>query len=555
MEVLPETRTSVTTTTKGRTRSKSFDDTEKLDPEFTEMLMSKKVDALSTSGKVVKEEPTPSKITYKAIPDPIDYMFENIVNILLESILPVGCGIMGGTAYVWLSKQFGKSGSDYYLTQIDASNGESYSFTRDIDIILPNSYRASNVINELEMIGKVEITSNTRTNVSTGYYGEHLEANNNMRQISRVTTIILHIPLRLEEIKKSNSGPLAFFVSFMSAELFEKLPEKLSIKMDIVETITHNLKLLREKWYVTNELRMYGILVKRKPSTATESPWTSLRGKAKKKERDIVPFPIATMLPSSLTNYEGTLVISLIAMFDYLKGLSWCLSPVPGYNRSGTKMPPTTTKPLKIETQLDTIVRISQVYSGDAVIHEAIPDIWIPHMIYDPSITKDQILKTFNFGKMTEFASDDERNVFKQKAAQRVFEHINAKDGTCMWCMDKIAINGVPFVALPCGCSSSVMHLDCFMENRVNPMSLKMINRHHIDEKERQCELCKKVWWNMPIPIITQVIKFRTMNSVRSHYYRIEDLMRRSIFQIRNFELYEKLMSNPKLQDVIDTWE
>ena len=61
-----------------------------------------------------------------------------------------------GTAYIWLSKKLGKNKSGYYLTQIDASNGESYSFTRDIDIILPNTYRANLIINELEMIGKVD---------------------------------------------------------------------------------------------------------------------------------------------------------------------------------------------------------------------------------------------------------------------------------------------------------------------------------------------------------------------------------------------------------------
>ena len=121
--------------------------------------------------------------------------------------------------------------------------------------------------------------------------------------------------------------------------------------------------------------------------------------------------------------------------------------------------------------------------------------------------------------------------------------------------MDKIAIKGVPFVALPCGCASSVMHLDCFMENRVNSLSLKMINRLTINKKERRCELCKKVWWDMPIVSTGEIIKFRTINLVKSYYYRLEELMRKSIFQIRNVKLYEKMMSNPKFQDVIDTWE
>ena len=100
---------------------------------------------------------------------------------------------------------------------------------------------------------------------------------------------------------------------------------------------------------------------------------------------------------STITNHEGTLVISLIAIFDYLKGLGWCLSPVPGYNRSGTKMPPTTTKPLKLDTRIDTMMRINQIYSGESVVHEITPDIWIPHMIYDESITESQIMKTFDF--------------------------------------------------------------------------------------------------------------------------------------------------------------
>ena len=311
-------------------------------------------------------------------------MFENIVNILLYNILPVGCGIMGGTAYIWLSKKLGRINLSYYLTQIDASNGESYSFTRDIDIILPNTYRANLIINELEMIGKVEITNKTKT---TGYHGDHLQVNNNMRQISKITSIILHIPLRLDDIMKICSGPMLFFASFMNPELFDKLPEKLSIKMDIVETSTYNLKLLKDKWYVTNELRMYGIMINRKPGVV-QSPWTSTPRRTKKEERDIIPFAVATMLPSTITNHEGTLVISLIAIFDYLKGLSWCLSPVPGYNRSGTKMPPTTTKPLKLDTHLDTMMRINQIYSGESVVHEITPDIWIPHMIYDESITR-----------------------------------------------------------------------------------------------------------------------------------------------------------------------
>ena len=145
----------------GRPRSKSVGEAE-VDSEFAAMLASRRVDAFEDfeatgragAGAAVSE---PVKIVYEESPDILDPLFRNIVDILIN-ILPPGAAIMGGTAHVLMSRRFGIERN--FLTNIHKWKDEyeeQYAFKRDIDVILTNSMRFSDVRYHLEQIGQIEI--------------------------------------------------------------------------------------------------------------------------------------------------------------------------------------------------------------------------------------------------------------------------------------------------------------------------------------------------------------------------------------------------------------
>lgn len=530
------------TTVKGRFRSKSVGEVE-VDPEFATMLVSRRVDAfenieatgLAGAGTSV---PEPVKIVYEESPDILDSLFENIVDILIK-VLPPGAAIMGGTAHVLMSKKFGIKPL-HYLTNIVKRKGvveEQYTFKRDIDVILTRSMRFIDIRHHLEQIGQIEVINTARS-----YNGQ--TTHHNLRQIRQLTSIKLKIPLRTDSIKSMTSGALSFFTPFFSEKLFEKFPSQFIIDMDFVEVHVDDVSELVDHWLVSNELRMYALMIKQKRHDAFVS-------RSRKDVRELVPVRISSILLPSLTNMGGAVVIALNTIFDYVKGLSWETSPLPGRTRSGMLIPTTTTEPLKATSELDLIVRLANIHSDHAVVHVAVPDFWIPHIVYDDSVTVDTIRETFHFGKLRSGISDAEREEFRNTAAKRIFDHIHDECGGCCICMNSFDEPGTSFVALPCGCTS-VMHLECFLVNYLSPAVLQVMNSvtGKPDPKLVACPLCRVPWWTAKRP--RNKVKFRALQGEYSTYYTVEELLQGSIFQLYNTKLYDQLTSNPKS---IDFWD
>ena len=524
----------------GRPRSKSVGEAE-VDSEFAAMLASRRVDAFEDfeatgragAGAAVSE---PVKIVYEESPDILDSLFRNIVDILIN-ILPPGAAIMGGTAHVLMSRRFGIERN--FLTNILKRKGgyeEQYAFKRDIDVILTNSMRFSDVRYHLEQIGQIEIVKTART-----YHGQ---THHNLRQMRQLTSIKLKIPLRADAIRGMTSGALSFFTPFFSKELFEKFPSQFIVDMDFVEVAVSDVSQLADHWFVTNELRIYALMIKQKRSDM----FTSQSGRS---ERDLIPVQTSSILPPTLTNLRGEIVTPLNTLFDYVKGLSWETSPLPGRTRSGMTIPLTTTEPLRITSELDMIVRLANIHSDHAVVHVATPDFWIPHIVYDDSVTVEQIRETFHFGKLLSGVSDAEREEFRSSAAKRVFNHIHDECGSCCICMSSLNEPGTSFVALPCGCTS-VMHLECFLKNYLSPAILQVMNSlsNNPDPKHVECPLCRKAWWTVKRP--RSKLKFRALKNEYSMYYPVDELLQGSIFQLYNTKLYEQLTSNPKSTDFWD---
>lgn len=527
---------TMNTAVKQRSRSKSVGEVQ-VDPEFAKMLTSRRVDAFDAAGAGMS---TPVEIVYEESPDILDTLFESFVNILIN-VLPIGSAIMGGTAHVLMSKKFGIKPLNF-LTNISViRNGikeeVDYTFKRDIDILLPSSRYFRDIEGQLASIGEIKVVK-----TATRYGGG--DSHHNLRQIRKLTSIKLKIPLRSDAIKKMTSGTMSFFSPFFSDELFEKFPKQFVIDIDVVEIAVPTVSMLVDYWYVTNELRAYALEIKMKNLNmfATRSKSDNL---------ELVPVQIASILPPSLTNRNGVIVIPLNTLFDYVKGLSWETSPLPGRTRSGMVIPPVTTKPMNVTSELDRIVRLANIHSDRAVIHVATPDFWIPHVVYDDSVTVDTIRETFEFGKFTTFESDSKRKEFHKVCSQRIFDHIHHESGLCCICMNSLNEPGVSFVALPCGCTS-VMHLNCLIENYVSHAILGVMNSHTglPDPKHVSCPLCRKSWWTAKKP--KNQFKFRALRNEYSRYYTVEEIAQKTLFQLWNTKLHNLLTSNPKS---IDFWD
>jgi len=535
------TSNTVDNTVKGRPRSKSVGETE-VDSKFAAMLASRCVDAFEDfeatgragAGAAV---PEPVEIVYEESPDVLDPLFKNIVDILIK-ILPPGAAIMGGTAHVLMSKMFGIKPL-HYLTNIVKRKGgdeEQYTFKRDIDVILTRSMRFSDIRYHLEQIGQIEIV-----NTAQSYNGQTIH--HNLRQIRQLTSIKLTIPLRTDAIKSMISGMVSFFTPFFSKDLFEKFPSKFIIDMDFVEVNVRDVSELANHWLVTNELRMYALVIKQKRIDID-----IFNSRSGKDVRELIPVRISSILPPSLTNMGGKVVVALNALFDYVKGVSWETAPLPGRTRSGMVIPTTTTEPLRVTYEMDMIVRLANIHSDHAVVHVATPDFWVPHIVYDESVTVEKIRETFHFGKL--LSDDADKEEFRSAAAKRIFDHIHNECGCCI-CMSSLVEPGTSFVALPCGCTS-VMHLECFLLNYLSPAVLQVMNSvsGKPDPKHVTCPLCQKVWWTAKKP--TSKVKFRALQNEYSTYYTVEELLQSSIFQLYNTKLYGQLISNPKSTDFWD---
>jgi hypothetical protein len=117
--------------------------------------------------------------------------------------------------------------------------------------------------------------------------------------------------------------------------------------------------------------------------------------------------------------------------------------------------------------------------------------------------------------------------------------------------MDSLNEPGTSFIALPCGCTS-VMHLECFMNNYISPVFLQLMKNpfKNPDNKLIVCPLCRVKWWCLNKP--NNKRKFRVLNNTSSVYYHVDELLNKSIFQLHNTELYDTLKSNPKSIDFRD---
>lgn len=512
-----------------RPRSKSVGDLKKI-PGFSNLLASNRVDTLvDTDDKVL----APTEITYEESPDIMDSLFENILNILIN-IIPPGCAIMGGSAHVLMSKKFGIK-PIHYLTNIVKKKGkteEVYTFKRDIDVILTKNVYFSDIYIALKQIGKIDIikTADSYTDSANNY--------SNLKKIKKLTTVELSIPLQKDSMKKSK-GILSFFASFFDEKKLKKFPKEFSICMDFVEVDVKNVSKLMDHWYVTNELRMYALKIKKKNHDLEDNM------------NELVPVQISSILPSSMTNINEKITIPLESLFNYVKGACWEISPLPGITRSGIKISKTTTKNLNIKSELDLIVRLGNIHSDNPVVHVANPDLWIPHIVYDESITIDTIKDTFHFGKLLKDVDDSGKNKFRDESAKRIFDHIHNEKGGCCICMDSLNEPGTSFIALPCGCTS-VMHLECFMNNYISPVFLQLMKNpfKNPDNKLIVCPLCRVKWWCLNNP--NNKRKFRVLNNTSSVYYHVDELLNKSIFQLHNTELYDTLKSNPKSIDFRD---
>lgn len=535
---------------KRHSRSKSVGETD-VDPEFAKILVSKRIDAFE-DNVLVKTKTTmskPDEIIYEEIPDIMDSLFDNIVNVLIN-ILPHGSAIMGGTAHVLMSKKFGIKPL-HYLNNIIKRNKDSeeqYTFKRDIDIILTKSMYFEDIKYYLEQIGQIEFVT-----TMSSYHGH--KSYRNLRYIRKLTSIKLKIPLRTDAIKKMTKGMLSFFIPFFSNDLFDKFPQQFVVDMDFVEVNVDKVSELATKWFVSNELRMYALMIYHNDSeSAAGSAAGSAEGSAAGSEVNkvqLIPMQISSIMPSSLTKKNGKIIIPLNIIFDYIKGLCWETSLLPGRTRSGMLIPSTTTKPLKNISRMDMIVRLANIHSDNAIIHVAVPDIWIPHIVYDSSLTVDTIKDTFNFGKLNDTLSDDEKEIFQNASAKRIFNHIHDKNGYCCICMGSLIEPGTSFMALPCGCTS-VMHMDCFLNNYLLPAITQVMNNvsGKPDKKLTECPLCRMLWWKVKKP--ERKIKFRVLNDEYSMYYNIDKLLQGTIFQLYNTKLYDQLMSDPKSTDFQD---
>jgi hypothetical protein len=356
-----------------------------------------------------------------------------------------------------------------------------------------------------------------------------------------LVSIEFKISLNYDVIKRNVKNILSFYTNFISKDVFKDYPEEFVVNIDFVEVNVNDIRELKEHWFVTNELRLFALMIKEKAPLK----WGDDR------ETELIPIPIANILPPSMTNKDGRIIISQNALFDYIKGLVWSTSNVPGFTRSGLIIPKTTTDILRIENTMDSLVRISNIYSEKAIIHESIPDFWLPHLYYDKYLTADKIRETFDFGKLEKFDTKDKLDMFKTRISRNIYEHIHVDKGNCMWCMDNICMEGIAFIVLPCGCSGSVMHLHCFLENVLYTTMLKIVNTPRLlTDKNVRCEMCKKTWWR--IEPQEGVWKFRALKNEKSIFYTVNDLINKSIFQLYNSILYDNLKSNPRTIDYLD---
>ena len=530
------TNTTVKEVVHGRPRSKSVGEGD-VDPEFVKMLASKRVDAfedVSTGYSVSAEVPL-----YEDTPNVADAIFENFVNNLIE-IVPSGTTIMGGTAHVLMSKKFGIKPLNFLTDTIATkSDGtvETFVFKRDIDIILPSLIKFESILRHLEQFGQVDVVKTAQT-----YSG--IQTHHNLRQMRRLVIVKLTIPLREKSIRMLKRSPIGLFGQFLSKELLMKFPESLVIDMDFVEIVMSDVSELANHWFVTNEIRSYALMIKQKRG----SMFSTSSGDS---ERELVPVRIASILPPAMTNMDGNVIVPLNTIFDYVKGMMWETSPIPGRTRSGMMFPPGTTEPLKITSELDVIVRLANIHSDRAVAHVAMPDLWIPHIVYDETVTVDTIRETFPFGKLDKDLSGDDLEKFRDDSARRVFEHIHTPDMGCSICFNSLIIPGTSFVAFPCGCTS-VMHLECFVQNYLSNVILQVMNSPtgRPEKGISSCIMCRKPWWTVKKP--RNQIQFRALRNEYSKYFTVEEVIHGTMFQLYNIKLYEQLNSNPKATDFWD---
>lgn len=515
-----------TSSDKGRPRSKSVGDI-----DTSKLLALKKVDDLEPSAEVGAgagagagghvETSVEEETVYYETGTIMNTIFQYVVDFLIQ-ILPLGSALVGGTALVYMGKKFGKDLN--YLTTVVKKKGDEtteHSFTRDIDVILPQRIRVDDIIVKLRDIGKVKIGKVTQT------YG----GNTTMKKIHKLTSLKLTIPLRVETIKGIKSGPLSFFAPFLSKELLEKFPKQFVIDIDLVEVGVNDVSQLADHWFVTNELRMYAFMIMQKGCVFTPSG------------RDQIPVRISSILPPSMMNHRGKPIVALNAIFHYVKGLCWEASALPNRTRSGLIIPETTTEPLLVETELDLIARLANIYSDSAKVHVSTPDVWVPHLVYNKSITVEDVRKTFHFGKLKDELSPEERTEFRNSTAKRIHDHIHDTSSKCCICQYSLAEEGRSFVALPCGCSS-VIHLECFVTNYMAPALTSVLNHPSglPAKKETECPLCRTTWWKLTRP--HSKIEFRPLNKEKSQYYTVDEIVGQTILQLKNIKLYSKLRVN-----------
>ena len=359
-------------------------------------------------------------------------------NAFLATILMnfIKCGVLdgitisGGAALFLLSHYI-----EGAVKSFNIFNGD---LQKDIDFVLSNrDCRSNGFIRLKENLCRFGTLTQVKSERTAARYGS-------VARISDVLTMNW-----LVDLEKSDDPMIALMKMANGGELPENMKTKFSVNIDFVFCKCSSDELIKEQW-VLHEYRTYALKIDR---------------------GDFTPIKIAQI---GFKNAYGRVRNPRDLKLNYIKNMHWKYNNegLPG-NHSGQILPTpeyVEVDPLIKKGSFKIFERIQKLMKHEVSPYE-FHDIF-RSLSYTPSISPKDIQDTF---------SD-----LDEKSAIRVHEHIHAKDSVCILCQDVFSNEGFEFIVLPCGCTSSVYHIPCFVKN--------LLKLNEFGKLSTECYSCKKVF-------------------------------------------------------------